>query len=94
MLINVNGREYRVRLRAAAWPYLRTLSNAFTDAKIPDEELEAAEEKVLRLCVAGEVHEDDVDELLIKVLAHFAKVVGSEFKSFRPEVPDIGRQGG
>jgi hypothetical protein len=91
MIISVNGREYRVRLKAAAWPYLRTLSNAFTDVKIPDEELEMAEEKVLKLCVAGEIHEDDVDELLIKILAHFAKVVGSEFKSFRSEIPNLGR---
>jgi len=91
MIINVNGRQYRVRLKAAAWPYLKTLSNAFTDSKIPDEELERAEEKVLKLCVVGEINEDDADELLLKILSQFARLVGSEFKSFRSELPDLGR---
>jgi hypothetical protein len=94
MRITVNGREYKVRLKAAAWPYMRLLSSAFTDPDVPSDRLEEAEQKVLKLCVAGEVHEDDADELLIKILAQFARIVGQEFRSFRPEVPDLGRGGG
>jgi len=91
MIVNVNGREYQVRLRAAAWPHLRLLSSAFTDETVDEEKLKLAEEKVLKLCVEGDVHADDADELLLKILAHFARVVGSEFGSFRSTLPRAAR---
>ena len=62
MIVTVNGREYRVRLRAAAWPHLRLLSSAFTDEVVDEEKLKTAEEKVLKYCVEGDVHPDDADE--------------------------------
>jgi len=91
MIISVNGRDYRVRLRAAAWPHLRLLSNAFTDEAVDEEKLKIAEEKVLKLCVEGDVHPDDADELVLKILAQFARIVGSEFGTFRPTLSAAGR---
>ena len=87
MKVVVNGREYKVRLRAAAWPYLKTLSSVFTDVKVAEEELAEAEEKILKLCVVGEVHEDDADELVMKILSHFTRLISTEFR-FRPEISD------
>jgi hypothetical protein len=92
--IEVNGRSYRVRLPARAWPHLKLLSSAFTEAGAGEDELARAEERVLALCVEGEVDPDDADVLLVKILAYFAQVMGSEFRSFRPELPAHGRGGG
>jgi len=94
MIVTVNGRDYRVRLRAAAWPHLRILSSSFTDANISEDQLAQAEEKVLKLCVVGEVHEEDADELLMKILSCFARLVSQEFRSFRPQIPNLTGEGG
>jgi hypothetical protein len=94
MRIEVNGRSYRVRLPARAWPHLKLLSSAFTETGVSEDELARAEERVLALCVEGEVDPDDVDILLVKILSYFAQLMGSEFRSFRPELPPHGRGGG
>jgi hypothetical protein len=84
MRITVNGRDYEVRLRAAAWPHLMRLSRVFAGEPIAEQELEEAERAVFRICVVGEVREEDREQLLVRILSAFTKMMAEEFGNFRP----------
>ena len=84
MRVAVNGREYEVRLRAAAWPHLMRLSKVFANEPVAEQELEEAERAVLRICVVGEVREEDREQLLVRILSAFTKMMAEEFRNFRP----------
>jgi hypothetical protein len=82
MRVIVNDREYEVRLRAAAWPYLMKLSRVFAGEPVAEQELEEAERAVLRICVIGEVREEDREQLLVRILSAFTKMMAEEFGTF------------
>jgi hypothetical protein len=84
MRVAVNGREYEVQLRAAAWPHLMKLSRVFAGEPVSEQELEEAESAVFRICVVGEVREEDREQLLVKVLSAFTRMMAEEFRTFRP----------
>ncbi len=83
-VISVNGREYSVKLRARAWPYLQTLARALTDAPPAEERIEHAERKVLELCVEP-FPEGDEDAVLAKVMALYAALMKEAASTFREE---------
>jgi hypothetical protein len=83
-VIRVNGREYSIRLRAKAWPYLQLLARALTDAPPSEERLELAERKVLELCV-DPYPEGDEDVVLAKVMALYAALMREAASTFREE---------
>jgi hypothetical protein len=84
MKISVNDRTYEVQLKAAAWPQLMKLSRVFAGEPVSEQELEEAEKAVFRICVVGEVREEDREQLLVKILAAFTRMMAEEFRSFRP----------
>ena len=84
MQILVNDRAYEVRLKAAAWPYLMKLSRVFAGEPVTEQELEEAEQAVFRICVIGEIREEDREQLLVKILSAFTRLMAEEFKTFRP----------
>jgi hypothetical protein len=84
MQIVVNDRAYEVRLKAAAWPHLMKLSRVFAGESVAEQELEEAERAVFRICVVGEIREEDREQLLVKILSLFTKMMADEFRTFRP----------
>jgi hypothetical protein len=84
MRIVVNGREYEVRLRAAAWPHLMKLSRLFAGEPVSEQELDEVEKAVFRICVVDEVREEDREHLLVKILSAFTGMMAEEFRNFRP----------
>jgi hypothetical protein len=84
MRITVNEREYEIHLRAAAWPHLMKLSRIFAGEPVSEQELEDAERAVFRICVVGEVREEDREQLLVKILSAFTRMMAEEFRNFRP----------
>jgi hypothetical protein len=84
MRIVVNDRSYEIHLKAAAWPHLMKLSRVFAGEPVGEQELEEAERAVFRICVVGEVREEDREQLLVKILSAFTKMMAEEFRSFRP----------
>jgi len=83
-VVRVNGREYTVKLRARAWPYLQVLARALTDAPPAEDRLELAERKVLELCVEP-YPEGDEDVVLAKVMALYAALMREAASTFREE---------
>jgi hypothetical protein len=60
------------------------LSRVFAGEPVGEQELEEAERAVFRICVVGEVREEDREQLLVKILSAFTKMMAEEFRSFRP----------
>ena len=84
MRITINDREYEVRLRAAAWPHLMKLSRVFAGEPVSEQELEEAERAVFHICVVGEVRDEDREQLLVRILSAFSRMMAEEFRNFRP----------
>ncbi|MEM0451107.1 MAG: hypothetical protein QXO17_06025 [Nitrososphaerota archaeon] len=83
-VIRVNGREYTVRLRARAWPYLQLLARGLTDSPPSEDRLELAERRVLELCV-DPYPEGCEDVVLAKVMALYAALMREAASTFREE---------
>lgn len=81
--VQLGEHEYEIRLPARSWPYLLTLSRALAGEPVPEEQVGAAERRVLELCVRPAPCEDHEEEIIARILVRFSEISRSMATSFR-----------
>jgi hypothetical protein len=84
MKLKLDEHEYVIKIRAAAYPHLQTLSTAFTATPPAKEELIRAEEEVILTCVDPAPCDDHYDVVLAAILQRYTEIMRSLSKNFRP----------
>jgi hypothetical protein len=84
MKLKLDEHEYVIRIRAAAYPHLQTLSAAFTTAPPSKDDLIRAEEEVIATCVNPQPCDEHYDVVLAAILQRYTEVMRSIAKNFRP----------